>query len=101
MITGVAPHGHHHAPLRPPGPAIDTNPESVAGARAVRDLSALIARIADDGHAVLFGITCSFLVGCFIDRSDIDLFCYIPLATPPIESCSTTPASSSRTQERA
>ncbi|MEU5273339.1 hypothetical protein AB0G77_33465 [Streptomyces hygroscopicus] len=41
-----------------------------------KDLLALIDHITDAGHADLFGVTGSFLVGCFNTRSDIDLLCY-------------------------
>jgi predicted nucleotidyltransferase len=44
--------------------------------RAGEDLLAIIARIIDAGAADLFGVTGSFLVGCFNARSDIDLVCY-------------------------
>ena len=42
------------------------------------DLLAIIARIIERGQADLFGVTGSFLVGCFNTRSDIDLVCYGP-----------------------
>lgn len=42
------------------------------------DLLALVDHIVDAGHADLFGVTGSFLVGCYNARSDIDLVCYGP-----------------------
>jgi len=41
-----------------------------------KDLLALIDHIVDSGDAGLFGVTGSFLIGCFNARSDIDLVCY-------------------------
>ncbi|MFC7650334.1 hypothetical protein ACFQX6_65880 [Streptosporangium lutulentum] len=55
---------------------IHDNPALVEGARAGADLLAIINRIVSLGAQHLFGITGSFLVGCFNDRSDIDLVCY-------------------------
>lgn len=56
--------------------AIHEDPGRVAAARAGHDLVAIIARIVADGAADLFGVTGSFLAGCFNQRSDIDLVCY-------------------------
>ncbi|MGH3972488.1 MAG: hypothetical protein ACRDS9_04070, partial [Pseudonocardiaceae bacterium] len=56
--------------------AIHENPDQIQGARAGKDLLAIIARIIASGAAELFGITGSFLAGCFNERSDIDLVCY-------------------------
>jgi uncharacterized protein len=56
--------------------AIHDDPGRVADARAGRDLLAIIARIVAGGTADLFGVTGSFLAGCFNQRSDIDLVCY-------------------------
>lgn len=53
-------------------------PDRVAGTRAGTDLLAIITHIVERGHAELFGVTGSFLVGCFNARSDIDLVCYGP-----------------------
>lgn len=55
---------------------IHENPDQVQGARAGKDLLAIIARIIEAGAADLFGVTGSFLAGCFNERSDIDLVCY-------------------------
>lgn len=57
---------------------IAAEPDRVASARAGPDLLAIIARIIERGQADLFGVTGSFLVGCFNTRSDIDLVCYGP-----------------------
>jgi predicted nucleotidyltransferase len=38
----------------------------------------IVARIIDSGVAEKFGVTGSFLAGCFNARSDIDLVCYGP-----------------------
>ncbi|MGH3809641.1 MAG: hypothetical protein ACRDRU_24060 [Pseudonocardiaceae bacterium] len=56
--------------------AIHENPGRVRGARAGKDLLAIIAHIIEAGAAELFGVTGSFLAGCFNERSDIDLVCY-------------------------
>jgi predicted nucleotidyltransferase len=51
-------------------------PEAVAEHPVGKDLLAIIDRIHADGAADLIGVTGSFLVGCFNERSDIDLVCY-------------------------
>lgn len=56
--------------------AIREDPGRVEGARAGRDLLAIIERIISNGATDLFGITGSFLAGCFNAGSDIDLVCY-------------------------
>jgi uncharacterized protein len=56
--------------------AIHDDPGRVEAARAGRDLLAIIEHIVSSGSADLFGVTGSFLVGCFTPRSDIDLVCY-------------------------
>jgi uncharacterized protein len=56
--------------------AIYEDPSRVEGARASEDLLAIITRIIRAGKADLFGVTGSFLAGCFNQRSDIDLVCY-------------------------
>lgn len=56
--------------------AIHEDPGRVEGARAGRDLLAIIERVISNGAADLFGVTGSFLAGCFNARSDIDLVCY-------------------------
>ncbi|MGH3830277.1 MAG: hypothetical protein ACRDRS_07455 [Pseudonocardiaceae bacterium] len=56
--------------------AIHDDPGRVHAARAGEDLLAILTRIIDAGVADLFGVTGSFLVGCFNARSDIDLVCY-------------------------
>ncbi len=77
MITGVPRQDiAAHYSARTALAAIHHNPDLVAGARAGRDLLTLINRITEAGHADLFGVTGSFLVGCFNARSDIDLVCY-------------------------
>jgi predicted nucleotidyltransferase len=55
---------------------IHEDPGRVAGAHAGQDLLAIIARIIAVGNGDIFGVTGSFLVGCFNQRSDIDLVCY-------------------------
>lgn len=56
--------------------AIHEDPGRVQGARAGRDLRAIIEHIISNGATDLFGVTGSFLAGCFNARSDIDLVCY-------------------------
>ena len=56
--------------------AIHEDPGRVESAHAGRDLLAIIEHIVASGSADLFGVTGSFLVGCFTARSDIDLVCY-------------------------
>jgi predicted nucleotidyltransferase len=56
--------------------SIHEDPGRVAGARAGRDLLAIIERVISNGTADVFGVTGSFLAGCFNARSDIDLVCY-------------------------
>lgn len=55
---------------------IHDNPDLVRDARAGADLLAIIERIFSLGAQEWFGVTGSFLVGCFNERSDIDLVCY-------------------------
>ncbi|GAA0829187.1 hypothetical protein ACFQVD_08360 [Streptosporangium amethystogenes subsp. fukuiense] len=79
VITGL-PRGQvalHHS-CRTALSTIHANPHLVRNARAGADLLAIIDRIVSLGARELFGITGSFLVGCFNDRSDIDLVCYGP-----------------------
>jgi predicted nucleotidyltransferase len=58
--------------------AIHEEPGAVADAPAGKDLLAIIERIVAMGAQDLIGVTGSFLVGCFNNRSDIDLVCYGP-----------------------
>jgi uncharacterized protein len=56
--------------------AIHADPERIEGAAAAEDLLAIINHLVGNDAADLFGVTGSFLVGCFNERSDIDLVCY-------------------------
>jgi uncharacterized protein len=55
---------------------LHTEPDLVKEARAGQDLLAIADHIITSGQAELFGVTGSFLVGCYNARSDIDLVCY-------------------------
>jgi hypothetical protein len=77
VITGIPRHDvATHYSARATLAEIAAGPGRVVGARAGDDLIAIIARITQAGWGELFGITGSFLVGCFTARSDIDLVCY-------------------------
>ncbi|MBB5980159.1 nucleotidyltransferase domain-containing protein [Kribbella solani] len=51
-------------------------PGSVADNAVGKDLLAIVEGVADLGAQKDIGVTGSFLVGCFNERSDIDLVCY-------------------------
>ncbi|OLE20373.1 MAG: hypothetical protein AUG49_25205, partial [Catenulispora sp. 13_1_20CM_3_70_7] len=77
VITGLPRHDvATHYSARAALAELAADPGRVAAARAGDDLTAILARITEAGWADLFGITGSFLVGCFNARSDIDLVCY-------------------------
>lgn len=79
VITGIPRHDvATHYSARAGLAELAADPGRVAAARAGADLTALLDRITHAGWADLFGITGSFLVGCFNHRSDIDLVCYGP-----------------------
>ncbi|GAA3116380.1 hypothetical protein GCM10010530_43570 [Kribbella aluminosa] len=58
--------------------AIHEEPGAVADNQTGQDLLAITQWIAANGAEGLLGVTGSFLVGCFNERSDIDLVCYGP-----------------------
>ncbi|MFC5147618.1 nucleotidyltransferase domain-containing protein [Streptomyces aureoversilis] len=58
--------------------AIQEEPGPVAGIPVGKDLLAITQWVASNGIQGLIGITGSFLVGCYNERSDIDLVCYGP-----------------------
>lgn len=79
VITGLPRHDvAAHYSCRQALAAIHDDPVRVHGARAGGDLLAIITRIVDSGVPEKFGVTGSFLAGCFNARSDIDLVCYGP-----------------------
>ncbi len=55
---------------------LHAEPGAVAEIPVGKDLLGIIARIVSMGAEGVVGITGSFLVGCFNERSDIDLVCY-------------------------
>lgn len=55
---------------------IYTKPEMVDKVEVGQDLLKIIDNIYVRGHQNLFGVTGSFLIGCFNDKSDVDLVCY-------------------------
>lgn len=57
---------------------IHEEPGAVADNPAGKDLLAIIERVVAMDAQDLVGVTGSFLLGCFNDRSDIDLVCYGP-----------------------
>jgi len=79
VITGLPRHDvTAHYSCRQALSAIHDDPQRVQMARAGGDLLTIIARIVEAGARERFGVTGSFLVGCFNARSDIDLVCYGP-----------------------
>jgi hypothetical protein len=58
--------------------AIHEEPGAVADNPVGKDLLPIIERVVAMGAQDLIGVTGSFLLGCFNDRSDIDLVCYGP-----------------------
>jgi predicted nucleotidyltransferase len=54
------------------------HPGAVADNPIGKDLLAITDRVMAEGVSDLLGVTGSFLVGCFNERSDIDLVCYGP-----------------------
>ena len=77
MITGLPRQDiAAHYSCRQALTAIREDPGSVERAHAGGDLLAIIDHITRSGVANLFGVTGSFLVGCFTAHSDIDLVCY-------------------------
>ncbi len=79
VITGLPRHDMAaHYSCRQALAAIHDDPVRVDRARAGGDLLAIITRIVDSGVPEKFGVTGSFLAGCFNARSDIDLVCYGP-----------------------
>lgn len=79
VITGLPRHDiATHYSARQTLTDIAAEPDRVTGIRAGPDLLAIITRIVERGQTDLFGVTGSFLVGCFNARSDIDLVCYGP-----------------------
>lgn len=77
VITGL-PHSDiaAHYSCRQALLDIYEQPEAVEWTRAGRDLLAIIRRIMELGVQAEFGVTGSFLAGCFNKASDIDLVCY-------------------------
>lgn len=77
VITGL-PRGDiaAHYSCRQALTAIHEDPGRVKDIRAGGDLLAIIDHIISSGNAAHFGVTGSFLAGCFTPRSDIDLVCY-------------------------
>lgn len=77
VITGVPKDQvSTHFPCRAALARISADPSEVAHVSVGRDLTAIIDAITANGDQELFGITGSFLVGCFTGASDIDLVCY-------------------------
>lgn len=77
VITGVPRHDvAAHYCARTAVTDLAGRPDHLAGTRVGPDLSAILQAILDAGHGDLFGVTGSFLAGCFNQRSDIDLVCY-------------------------
>ncbi len=56
--------------------AIHDQPGTIAGSAPGQDLLSIIDWVRSHGADGLIGVTGSFLVGCFNERSDIDLVCY-------------------------
>lgn len=56
--------------------ALHDSPGAAAESPVGRDLIQIVERVISLGAQDLIGVTGSFLVGCFNDRSDIDLVCY-------------------------
>lgn len=67
-----------HYPCRQALAAIHEEPGAVADNPIGKDLLAITEWITANDAQGLIGVTGSFLVGCFNERSDIDLVCYGP-----------------------
>lgn len=77
VITGLPRHDIvAHYSCRQALVEIHDDPSRVQGVRAGDDLLAVLEKIVKNGAGDLFGVTGSFLVGCFNAQSDIDLVCY-------------------------
>lgn len=77
VITGVPRERvRRHYSCRAALTRILTDPTQAAETPVGRDLIAIIEAIAASGAQHLFGVTGSFLAGCFTSTSDIDLVCY-------------------------
>ena len=79
VITGVPREDVlRHYSCRHALAAIHAQPDLVDTSRTGQDLLAIVAAAAQHGTLEMFGVTGSFLVGCFTTRSDLDLVCYGP-----------------------
>jgi len=77
VITGVPRNRvRRHYSCREALTRILSDPAQTATVPVGRDLVTILQAIASDGTGHLFGVTGSFLVGCFTAASDIDLVCY-------------------------
>lgn len=77
VITGVPKEQvRRHYSCRAVLADIHADPRKIEYVPVGSDLTDIITAIAANGDLDLFGITGSFLVGCFTEKSDIDLVCY-------------------------